>query len=166
MMLQTTGSSRPGTSLLQVSACSGGYRTSDLLHCFSPAFVLFCSLAELQHWLWKSSPPCPEHLIFCVCAVLLERGRLTGRARKEGELTHLALRRWWAWLFMNKTVPVFVVDIQTLQEKPGRAQNIVQTVEDLSMDVPNSWVKEFIEEHQQSRWRRSLSCTLADFWVP
>lgn len=56
--------------------------------------------------------------------------------------------------------------VQTLQEKLRRAQNIVQTVKDLSMDVPNSWVKEFIWEHQLSKWRRSFSCTLADSWVP
>lgn len=67
---------------------------------------------------------------------------------------------------MNDTVPVPVVEVQTLQEKLRRAQNIVQTVGGLIMDLPNSWVEEFIWEHQLSRWRRSLSCMLADFWVP
>lgn len=66
----------------------------------------------------------------------------------------------------TKTVPGPLVRVQTLQEKLRRAQNIVQTVKDLSMDVPNSWVKEFIWEHQLSKWRRSFSCTLADSWVP
>lgn len=45
---------------------------------------------------------------------------------------------------MNNTVPVPVVEVQTLQEKLRRAQNIVQTVEGLITDLPNSWVEEFI----------------------
>lgn len=39
---------------------------------------------------------------------------------------------------MNNTVPVPVVEVQILQEKLRRAQNIVQTVEGLIMDLPNS----------------------------
>lgn len=51
MMLQTTGSSRAGTSLLWVSASSGDCRVSDLLLRFPHVFVFLYSPAELQNWL-------------------------------------------------------------------------------------------------------------------
>lgn len=48
MMLQTTGSSRAGTSLLQVNV----FRR---LQRFRLTALLFSCI--FQHWLWKRSPP-------------------------------------------------------------------------------------------------------------
>lgn len=71
-MLQTTGSSRAGTALQQVSASSGDCRASDLTALLSSCICVALQPGRSSPLAVKEEPTCPEHLI--LCAVLQKEG--------------------------------------------------------------------------------------------